>query len=113
MSDVRMLLVLTTLPDEATAARIARDLVERGLAACVSIGAPVRSIYRWQGALEDAQEVPLTIKTSASAYDALAAALRDAHPYDLPEIIAVPVARGLDDYLTWVGESTRPADPSA
>lgn len=113
MSDARMLLVLTTLPDEATATRIARDLVERGLAACVSIGAPVRSIFRWQGVVEDAQEVPLTIKTGAAAYDALAAALRAAHPYELPEIIAVPVERELDDYLTWVDECTRPAAPSA
>jgi len=113
MSDARMLLVLTTLPDEAAATRIARDLVQRGLAACVSIGAPVRSIYRWQGAVEDAQEVPVTIKTSAAAYDALAAALRAAHPYELPEIIAVPVERGLDEYLSWVGAHTRPDAPSA
>lgn len=108
-----MLLVLTTLPDEATATRIARDLVARGLAGCVSIGAPVRSIYRWQGELQDAREVPLTIKTSAAAYDALSAALRAAHPYELPEIIALPVERGLDEYLTWVDECTRPAAPSA
>lgn len=108
-----MLLVLTTLPDDATATRIARDLVARGLAACVSIGAPVRSIYRWQGELEDAQEVPLTFKTSAAACDALVAALRAAHPYELPEIIAVPVERGLDEYLTWVDVNTRPAAPSA
>ena len=111
MTDV--LLVLTTLPDAATAQRIARSLVEAGQAACVSIGAPVRSIYRWQGVVEDAQEVPLTIKTGAAAYDALAAALRAAHPYELPEIIAVPVERGLDEYLTWVGEHTRPDAPSA
>jgi len=113
MSDPRMLLVLTTLPDEAAATRIGRDLVERGLAACVSIGLPVRSIYRWQGAIEDALEVPLAIKTSAAAYDALESALRVAHPYEVPEIIAVPVERGLDEYLTWIGECARPATPSA
>ena len=97
-----MLLVLTTLPDADTAARVARALVEGGHAACVSIGAPVRSVYVWQGALEDASEVPLAIKTSADAYDALETALRALHPYELPEIVALPVTRGLPAYLQWV-----------
>jgi len=97
-----MLLVLTTLPDADSAARIARALVEGRHAACVSIGAPVRSIYVWQGALEDASEVPLAIKTTADAYDALEAALRALHPYELPEIVALPVTRGLPAYLQWV-----------
>lgn len=107
MTDVRMLLVLTTLPDEATASRIGRDLVERGLAACVSIGAPVRSIYRWQGEVEQALEVPLSIKTRVDRYDELEPVLCAAHPYELPEIIALPVERGLVDYLHWVGEMTQ------
>lgn len=101
-----MLLVLTTLPDEDTARRIARDMVERGLAACVSIGAPVRSIYRWQGEIEETLEIPLTIKTADACYDALEQALRAAHPYALPEIVALPVERGLDAYLHWVDEMT-------
>lgn len=101
-----MLLVLTTLPDEETARRIARDMVERGLAACVSIGAPVRSVYRWQGEIEEAVEIPLTLKTADARYDALEQALRAAHPYELPEIVALPVARGLDAYLHWVDETT-------
>lgn len=104
MTDV--LLVLTTLPDAATAQRIARSLVEAGHAACVSIGAPVRSIYTWQGAIEEADEVPLAIKTTVAAYDALESALRALHPYDLPEIVALPVDRGLPAYLQWVGEMT-------
>jgi periplasmic divalent cation tolerance protein len=101
-----MLLVLTTLPDEDAARRIARDMVERGLAACVSIGAPVRSIYRWRGEIEEAFEIPLTIKTADACYDALEQALRAAHPYELPEIVALPVDRGLDAYLHWVDETT-------
>lgn len=104
MTDV--LLVLTTLPDTATAQGIARSLVESGHAACVSIGAPVRSIYTWQGAIEEADEVPLAIKTTVAAYDALESALRAQHPYDLPEIIALPVDRGLPAYLQWVGDMT-------
>ena len=101
-----MLLVMTTLPDEDTAHRIARDMVERGLAACVSIGAPVRSIYRWRGGIEEAIEIPLTFKTADTRYDALEQALRAAHPYELPEIVALPVDRGLDAYLHWVDETT-------
>lgn len=104
MTDV--LLVLTTLPDAATAQDIARSLVEAGHAACVSIGAPVRSIYTWQGTIEDAAEVPLAIKTTVAAYGALESALRALHPYDLPEIIALPVDRGLPAYLQWVGDMT-------
>lgn len=103
-----VLLVMTTLPDEETALRIGRDLVERRLAACVSIGAAVRSIYRWQGEIEDAREVPLMIKTAAARYDALEQALRAAHPYGVPEIVALPVERGLADYLQWVGDMTEP-----
>ncbi|MBP6097217.1 MAG: divalent-cation tolerance protein CutA [Methyloversatilis sp.] len=106
MTATSMLLVLTTLPDDDTAQRIANDLVEAGLAACVSIGAPVRSVYRWQGAVEQAVEVPLAIKTTADRYDALEQALCTAHPYELPEIIALPVERGLEGYLRWMAEMT-------
>ena len=101
-----LLLVLTTLPDAATAQGIARSLIEAGHAACVSIGAPVRSIYTWQGSIEEADEVPLAIKTTVAAYDALESALRALHPYELPEIIALPVDRGLPAYLQWVGDMT-------
>ena len=106
MNATGMLLVLTTLPDDDTAQRIANDLVDAGLAACVSIGAPVRSVYRWQGAVEQTVEVPLTVKTTTDRYDALEQALRSAHPYDLPEIIALPVERGLEGYLRWMAEMT-------
>lgn len=104
------LLVLTTLPDQATAETLARELVEARLAACVNVLAPCRSVYRWQGAIEAAAEVPLLIKTSDDCYAALEAAIRNRHPYQLPEVIALPVVAGLPEYLAWVASETRCAD---
>lgn len=100
------LLILTNLPDEASAQTLATMLVSRRLAACVNMLAPCRSVYRWQGAVESAQEIPLLIKTTAARYAALEAAIRAAHPYELPEIIAVPIAHGLPEYLGWVVTET-------
>ncbi len=100
------LLVITNLPDEASAKTLAAALVRERLAACVNILPPCRSIYRWQGAIEDAQETPLLIKTLSTRYEALEMAIRARHPYELPEIIAVPIARGLPDYLNWVALET-------
>ena len=102
--DIR--LVITNCPDEETANRIALAVVEEKLAACVNILPRVQSIYRWQGAVESAVEVPLLIKTTAANYPALEAAIRQRHPYDLPEIIALPVAAGLPAYLNWVAAET-------
>lgn len=99
-------LVLTTLPDRAEADALGRALVEARLAACVSVGAPVQSIYHWRGAIETSSEVPLTIKTRAGLFDAVAAAIRAAHPYELPEILAVPVCNGTTDYLAWIDAET-------
>jgi periplasmic divalent cation tolerance protein len=101
------LLVLTNLPDRAAAERIAELLVARQLAACVNILAPCRSVYRWKGEVQHEEEHPMLIKTTAASYPALEQALRDAHPYELPEIIAVPVTGGLPDYLAWVRNNTR------
>ena len=103
------LLVLTNLPDQETAQRLARDLVEQRLAACVNIAAPVTSLYHWHGALETAQEVPLWIKTSQEAYPRLEAAIRESHPYELPEIVAISITRGLEAYLRWVETETERA----
>lgn len=100
------LLVLTNLPDRDAATRLAALLVERRLAACVNLLAPCRSTYRWKGAVESAEEHPLLAKTTAARYAALEAAIREAHPYELPEIIAVPVERGLPAYLDWVEAET-------
>jgi periplasmic divalent cation tolerance protein len=104
MSDV--LLVITNMPDADAAQRMARQLIERNVAACVNQLAPCISTYRWQDKIETASEVPLLIKTTASAYACLEAAIRAAHPYELPEIIAVPVSAGLPAYLAWVNQET-------
>lgn len=103
------LLVLTNLPDRAAAERIAEVLVERRLAACINILAPCRSLYRWKGAVQHDEEHPMLIKTTAERYPALEAAIREAHPYELPEIVAVPIERGLAAYLDWVAAETTPA----
>lgn len=107
------LIVLTNLPDEASAAALATRLVEQRVAACVNVLAPCRSIYRWQGAIEQAQEVPVLIKTTTARYAALEAAIRAGHPAELPEIVAVPVQLGLAAYLDWVGAETGSADDAA
>ena len=102
------LVALSTCPDAATADKIARALVERRLAACVNILPGLRSFYTWKGACESAEEHLLIIKTLAGVYPDLEQALRTLHPYELPEIIAVPLAAGLPDYLAWIQENTAP-----
>lgn len=108
MSGEEVLLVLTNLPDRDSAQRVAQALIESRAAACVNILAECSSIYRWQGKIETASEVPLLIKTTRTAYPRLEAALRAHHPYELPEIIAVPVTAGLPGYLEWVTQETSP-----
>jgi periplasmic divalent cation tolerance protein len=100
------LLVFTTAPDRAVAMRIARALVDARLAACVNVLAGCTSVYRWEGAVETAEELPLIIKTRAGRYAEVEAAIRRLHPYELPEILAVPVMHGLPEYLEWVTEET-------
>lgn len=110
------LIVTTNLPDAASAQALAMLLIEQRLAACVNILAPCRSVYRWQGKIEDTTEVPLLIKTTAARYAALEAAIRVHHPYELPEILAVPVEFGLPEYLAWVAAETTadaPLSPKA
>ena len=104
----RALLALTSLPDAASAETLASALVEARLAACVNVLAPCLSIYRWQDKIERATETPLLIKTDAARYPALEAAIRAWHPYETPEIIALPITRGLPDYLTWLCAETSP-----
>ncbi|GHD75063.1 MULTISPECIES: divalent-cation tolerance protein CutA [Vogesella] len=99
---MEVIMVLCNVPDAALAQQIAETLVGEQLAACVNIMAPCRSVYRWQGKLENASEVPLQIKTTAAAYPALQARLLQLHPYEVPEIIVLPLAAGLPAYLTWV-----------
>ena len=103
---MRTLLVLTNLPDRAAAERLADTLIGQRLAACINILAPCRSVYRWKDAVQHDEEHPMLIKTTAERYSALEAAIRAGHPYELPEIIAVPVERGLPAYLDWVAAET-------
>ncbi|HET7669313.1 MAG TPA: divalent-cation tolerance protein CutA [Burkholderiales bacterium] len=100
------LLVLTNLPDRAAAERLADMVIEKQLAACVNILAPCRSVYRWKGAVQHDEEHPMLIKTTVERYPDLEQALRGGHPYELPEIIAVPIERGLPAYLGWVAQET-------
>ncbi|MBI4192495.1 MAG: divalent-cation tolerance protein CutA [Betaproteobacteria bacterium] len=101
-----ILIVITNAPDREVALKIARALIERKLAACVNILAECTSVYRWRDKLETATEVPLMIKTRAEIYDDVEAAIKSLHPYELPEIVAVPIERGLPDYLEWVNAAT-------
>lgn len=101
------LLVITNLADAASAQQLARALVEQRLAACVNMLPAVHSIYRWEGAVEEAGEVTLLIKTTAARYPALEQAIVALHPYELPEVIAVPVSAGLPAYLGWIARETR------
>ena len=100
------LLILTNVPDRPTAEKLASALVESGAAACVNVMAACHSIYRWQGKVETAEEIPLLIKTTMSAYSRLEQIIRSLHPYALPEIIAVPITNGLPEYLAWVVQET-------
>jgi periplasmic divalent cation tolerance protein len=104
--DTEILVVMTTLPDQASAEQTARLLVEIGAAACVSLFAPCTSIYRWQGEVETSSEIPLMIKTTREAYPILEQRLKECHPYELPEILAIPIAAGLPGYLQWVIRET-------
>ena len=100
------ILVLTSLPDRDTAQRLARALVTGRLAACVSIGASVESMYHWRGEIETAAEVPVAIKTRAVLYPRVEAAILAAHPYELPEVVAVPISHGLERYFAWIAAET-------
>lgn len=97
--------VLTTAGSEEEAGRIASLLVERRLAACVQVIGPITSRYRWEGAVEEAQEWQCLAKTTGAAYEAVEAAIREAHSYDEPEIIATPIVAGSAGYLAWIEEN--------
>ena len=101
------IVVLTTCPDDTVAAHIGRTLVEAGLAACVT-RQPVHSTYRWQGRVVDEPEVLLIIKTLASCFAGLEMRLKSLHPYDVPEIIALPISAGSAAYLSWLSAEAAP-----
>lgn len=106
------ILVITNLPDQDSARRVAEALITGHLAACVNLLAPCTSVYRWQGKIETAQEIPLLIKTLASLYGKVEATIRQHHPYELPEIIALPINAGLPEYLDWVAAETQQGNNS-
>ena len=99
-------IVLTTCPQAQLARDIAVGLVERELAACVNIVAGIQSVYRWQGEVQQDEEYLLLIKSVSDKFDAIKTYLLAAHPYELPEIIAVPITDGLESYLNWLRQST-------
>jgi periplasmic divalent cation tolerance protein len=101
-SESELRVVLVTAPDAETAAGVARSLVGERLAACVNVVSGVRSIYRWEGRVEEAAEVMLVIKTRADRCPALCARVRDLHPYDVPEVLELPAVGGSEAYLDWV-----------
>lgn len=105
--------ILTTTPDKPLAERIARVLVEARLAACVQISGPVESVYRWKGNIESAAEWQCWIKTTADRYAAVEQAIRSLHPYQVPEILAMPVVEGHVDYLRWLAQSLVAGDPDS
>lgn len=103
-----VIMVLTNLPDRASAERIAQTLIAEHLAACVNIMAECSSVYRWQGKIETANEVPVFIKTTRGAYPRVAETVLAHHPYELPEVIAVTIDSGLPAYLDWVQQALKP-----
>jgi len=100
------IVVYVTSPGEEEAAGLAHALVKAKLAACVNMISNVRSIYTWQGKIEDDRELLMIIKSQRHLFDRLAAKIREMHSYDVPEIIALPIVEGSPDYLRWLQEST-------
>ncbi|MEE8495270.1 MAG: divalent-cation tolerance protein CutA [Xanthomonadales bacterium] len=100
-----MLVIMCTCPDEATASKLAGGLVEEQLAACVNIVPGIRSIYHWQGKISNDAEVLMVIKSLASRFEELESWLLEHHPYDIPEIVALPVSRVSAEYRAWIESS--------
>jgi len=100
--------VLVTAPDAAVGARLARTVVEERLAACVNLVPGVRSVYRWEGAVHEDDEVLLVIKTREDRVAALSRRVHELHPYELPELLAVGVVGGSERYLAWLREAATP-----
>ncbi len=108
MSSTEGLVVLCTAPSSDEAARLARGLVEARLCACVNLVSPIRSVYRWKGEVHDEAEHLLLIKTARDRFDAVRAWILANHPYEVPEVLALPVVDGSSAYLGWLFDETRP-----
>jgi periplasmic divalent cation tolerance protein len=102
--------VMTTTATKDDAQTIARGLVERRLAGCVQIVGPITSVYRWEGDVEEAEEYLCLVKTQRDSYERVEAAIRQMHPYNVPEILAIPVVAGSAAYLSWLGEQVGGAE---
>lgn len=100
-----LMIILCTCPDEDTAARLAKGLVEAGLAACVNILPGVRSIYRWQGSVQDDAEVLLIAKSQAESFGEVERWLTEYHPYDVPEVVGIGADKVSDAYMRWIEDS--------
>jgi periplasmic divalent cation tolerance protein len=105
MSDRRYVQIITTIDNKEAAETIAKTLVEMKLAACVQILGPISSTYHWQGKLETAEEWQCLIKSRADRYQDLEALIKTLHPYEVPEIIMMPIIGGNEDYLKWLDEN--------
>jgi len=104
---MKAILVMTNVPDRETALNMAQKLIGVHRAACVNVLAPCTSIYHWQGKIESAEEFPLLVKTTENRYAEVERMIKELHPYELPEIISVPIENGLPEYLQWVENETR------
>ena len=105
-SENHLIVILCTVPDEAAAENLARGLIEGRLAACVNAIPGVKSFYRWQGKIETDTEIQLVIKTRSERFDELAAWISENHPYDVPEIVAIPAERVSEAYRAWAVDQT-------
>lgn len=101
----KYLLVITTTPGSITAKKVANELVEKGVASCVQVLPQAFSVFRWKGRIEHEEEHVLMIKTSAACYQAVEDTIKAHHPYEVPEIVALPITGGLPDYLDWIGQT--------
>lgn len=106
MHSPTFVLILSTAPDENVAATLARGLIDNQLAACVNIIPGIRSFYRWQGQVHDDQEIQLLIKTRMERVDEVITWIKNHHPYEVPEVIALPIVAGEQNYLSWLHEQT-------
>ncbi|WP_292995514.1 divalent-cation tolerance protein CutA [Nitrosomonas sp.] len=101
---------MTNFPDKKGAVALAEALIDQHLAACVNVLSPCASIYHWQGKVESADEIPVLIKTLRQHYDQVEQLIKMMHPYELPEVIMVPILNGLPAYLQWIANETQPLD---
>ncbi|MDO9312044.1 MAG: divalent-cation tolerance protein CutA [Nitrosomonas sp.] len=101
---------MTNFPDKKGAVALAQALIAQNLVACVNVLSPCTSIYRWQGTVESVDEIPVLIKTLRQHYDQVEQLIKMMHPYELPEVIMVPILNGLPAYLQWIANETQPLD---